>query len=197
VDWDFWFSALPCVVLPRVLMGSTPSPDEEVERDSPAMLDPHRFDTLRYRIQGNEPGERGGPGKAIVDVSRLPNNAIKLVWDGYYPPGVHRPFGDLCTNAWAPSNGVPLAFHHYVGSWEAFSHRDDVRKGVERTLAKWKALSSMRSGGVNDDARHGIKGFVKMVGAAAAKELLRGAGLPRNYTKPINDTADWETIESA
>jgi hypothetical protein len=202
-DWDFWFSALPCVVLPRVLMGSSAtSLEQNVDADAddadfPVFLDADRFDTLRYRVQGTEKGGTGGPGKAIVDVSRLPDNAIELAWGGTAPAGVHRPFGDLCTNAWAPSNGLPLAFHHYVGSWEAFSYRDDVRKGVERTFAKWKAQSAMRDGGVNDDARGGIRGFVKMVGEAAAQAMLRDAGLPRNYTRPTNDTSDWEAIEIA
>jgi hypothetical protein len=190
-DWDLWFSAVPCVVLPRVLMGAVPSADADVERDSPPFLDAHRFDTLRWLVQGTRRDERDGPGKAIIDVSRLPDNAIELAQE---TAGVHRPFGDMCTHAWAPGNGLPLAFHHYIGSWEEFSYRDDVRKGVERSMLKWEEQSAMQYGGYNDDARRGIKGFVSMVGEDVAMDLLRDAGLPRNYTKPTNDTADWVFI---
>jgi hypothetical protein len=190
-DWELWFSALPCVVLPRVLMGAVPSSDADVERDVPPFLDAHRFDTFRWRVQGTRRDESDGPGKAIVDVSRLPNDAVELVRDS---AGVHRPFGYMCTNAWAPGNGLPLAFHHYIGSWEQFSYRDDIRKGVDRSTAKWIDQSTMQHGGVNDDARGGINGFISMVGKGVAMDLLRNAGLPRNYTKPTNDTADWVFI---
>jgi hypothetical protein len=190
-DWDLWFSAVPCVVLPRVLMGSVPSADADVERGVPPFLDAHRFDTLRWRVQGTRRDEKDGPGKAIVDVTRLPNNAVELVRDD---AGIHRPFGNLCTHAWAPGNGLPLAFHHYIGSWEEFSYRDDVRKGVDRSRLKWEEQSAMQYGGYNDDARDWIKGFVSVVGEDVAADLLRDAGLPRNYTKPTNDTADWVFI---
>jgi hypothetical protein len=196
-NWDLWFSALPCVVLPRALMGAVASPDADVERDVPQGLDAHRFDTLRWRIQGTGRDDGDGPGKAIVDVSRLPAHAIDVASSGNGTTSPHRPFRDLCTNGWAPSNGLPLAFHHYLGSWEEFSHRDDIRKGLDRSLLKWEDKSELRYGGVNDDARHGILGFVDMVGEHVAAELLRDAGLPRDYAKPPHETAGWEFIGSA
>jgi hypothetical protein len=195
-DWDLWFSALPCVVLPRALLGAVASPDADVERNVPAVLDAHRFDTLRWRIQGTFRDGGDGPGKAMVDVSRLPASATELASKGNGTASPHRPFGDLCTNGWPPSNGLPLAFHHYLGSWEEFSFRDDIRKGLDRSLLKWTDKSTLHAGGVNDDARSGILGFVEMVGESEAVELLRDAGLPRDYVKPAHETRDWDFIGS-
>jgi hypothetical protein len=195
-DWDLWFSALPCVVLPRALLGAVASPDADVERNVPAVLDAHRFDTLRWRVQGTVRDDGDGPGKAIVDVSRLPASANELASRGNGTASPHRPFGELCTNGWPPSNGLPLAFHHYLGSWEEFSFRDDIRKGLDRSHLKWTDKSSLDGGGVNDDARSGILGFVEMVGESDAVELLRDAGLPRGYVKAAHETRDWDFIGS-
>jgi hypothetical protein len=189
-NWDMWFSALPCVVLPRALFGAVPTSSEgEVMRDVPGYLDARRFDTLNWRYQGTDQKGGDGPGKAFVDVSRLPLDALEYA----KVPGIHRPFGEWCTHAFPRGDTLPLSVHHYLGSWEAFSYRDDVRKGGQRSIAKWRDQSVMQEGGLNDDARPWIAGFAKMVGDDAAKELLRDAGLPRDFKKSENETG-WEFI---
>jgi hypothetical protein len=188
-DWDLWFSARPCVVLPRVLIGAKESPEPDVARAVPDFLDPYRFDTFRWRHQGTRRENRGGPGKGFVDLSRLPSGA-------YSGRGkTHQPFGDEhCTHPWATGTGPPLMMNHYIGSWEAYSYREDARKGTFRSFEAWKKKSEKANGGVNDVARHWITGFVNMVGDDAAKALLRDAGLPRNYSMPENETAGWAYV---
>jgi hypothetical protein len=198
-DWDLWFSARPCVVLPRVLIGAAPSDEADVRRGVPDFLDPYRFDTLRWRYQSTPRTSRNDIGKSFVDLSRLPASLFDEElprWRnaaGNYPRGIgiHRPFGNYCTHPRATATGPPLILNHYVGSWEAFSYRDDVRKGVGRSYQKWKDQSESTAGGINDLARHWIQGFVRMVGQEAAEELLRDAGLPRNYTKLANESHGW------
>jgi hypothetical protein len=187
-DWNLWFSARPCVVLPRALFSAINSTDEEVSKDVPPFLDAKRFETLAWRHQGTEMRRSDGPGKAIIDVSRLPDDAPDRTGE---TETAHRPFGDFCTHSWPIANGLPLLIHHYLGTWEAFSYRDDARKGLARTIEKWRDQAQLNLGGVNDEARAWIRGFVAMVGEERAKQLLKGAGLPRGYKKTENETAEW------
>jgi hypothetical protein len=198
-EWDLWFSARPCVSIARVLIGAAPSSESDVRRGVPDFLDPHRFDTFRWRYQSTPRTSRNDPGKSFVDLSRLPSGLFDQELPrlrnaaGNYPRGIgiHRPFGNYCTHPRATATGPPLLLNHYVGSWEAFSYRDDVRKGARRSYPKWKEQAEGTVGGINDLARPWIQGFVNMVGPEAARELLRDAGLPRNYTKPANESDGW------
>jgi hypothetical protein len=182
-DWDVWFSAKPCVVLPRVFVSAKESSEADVAKGVPDFLDPYRFDTLRWRHQGTKRDFRGGLGKGFVDLSWLPYEAINGT-TGH----IHQPFGDkYCTHPKATADGLPLMLNHYVGSWEEYSHRDnDARKGGFRSFETWKKRSGRAWGGINDLARPWIAGFVKM--------LLMDAGLPRNYTMSENETAEWARV---
>jgi hypothetical protein len=190
-DWDVWFSARPCVVLPRMLVGATPSNESDVANGVPPFLDPYRFDTFRWRYQSTKRHRSDGPGKGFVDLSRLPASYLDETARLRTKGSVHRPFMRHCTHSWPAGNRLPLIMNHYVGSWEAYSYRDDVRKGGIRTHADWKKKAAGTDGGINDYARPWINGFVSMVGVEAAKALLRDAGLPRNYTKSTNESEGW------
>ena len=69
----------------------------------------------------------------------------------------------------------------YLGSWEQYSFREDARKGTKRN-EKWIRHSLQKGGGVDDEVRGWIAGFVELVGEAAAIDLLRDVGLPQNLT---------------
>jgi hypothetical protein len=181
-DWNLWFSALPCVTVQRTLFGTVPSSVENVSRDVPDYLEARRFHTLNYMYQA----EPDPPGKSFVDLSRIPWDAKKYM--GLYA-SPHRPFGDWCASGWLLTDSLALRINHYLGSWEQFSYRDDVRKGTaEKSIDKWRERAAMQQGGLNDDARPWIAGFVKLVGDEAAKELLRDAGLLREFKKSENAT---------
>jgi hypothetical protein len=150
-----------------------------------------RLDTIRYRYQAT-PRERGktdGLAKAVVDVSRLPPGVLEIAPDG----SAHRPFRSdaVCRHAFPPAQVLPLVIHHYLGSWEAFSFRDDARKGTLRTREKWEARSGLRDGGRNDDAAAWLSEFAAWVGPDQAKRLLQGAGLPPGYAMSEQETAGW------
>jgi Glycosyl transferase family 2 len=191
-DWVQWFSARPCMAVPRVLFSAVPSSPNEVTNQVPSVVQAHQFDTLKYRYQATPAtavGATDGVAKSLVDLARLPRNAVSASQGG----SAHRPFKSdaICTHAFPPSGVLPLVIHHYLGSWEAFSHRDDVRKGGLRTREKWEERSVLKAGGINDGARPWIRGFVKMVGNDAAVELLKDAGLPPGYRKSDNETREW------
>jgi Glycosyl transferase family 2 len=176
-DWVQWFSARPCMAIPRVLFSAAPSPHEDVTNQVPSIVKAEQFDTLQYRYQATPaaPGATDGVAKSLVDLARLPRNAVSASKGG---GSAHRPFKSD-------------AICHYLGSWEAFSYRDDVRKGGLRTREKWEERSALKAGGINDAARPWIRGFVKMVGNDAAVELLKDAGLPPGYQKSGNETREW------
>jgi hypothetical protein len=194
-NWSIWFSFRPCFTVPRAMFSAFPSSEADVSRDVPKFVNARRFDTLNWRYQATDRWSSDGPGKSIIDVSRLPENArSEARTQGGGTP--HRPFPNHCTHSWAVSSGLPIVIHHYLGSWEEFSFRDDVRKGGGKTFQLWRDLSRLRDGGINDDAREWISGFLEMVGETFAKELLRDVGLPVSYRAPISDTEDWAPVES-
>jgi hypothetical protein len=194
-DWPHWFSQ-PCFTVPRILFSAAEQGENRRDEDAlslPSFMNASQFDTLRYRYQATPAGGADGLAKSIMDVSRLPVGLGRALSPDALPePGnAHRPFRDWCTHAWPKPGTLPLVIHHYLGSWEAFSFRDDARRGGLRTVEKWRERSNVRDGGVNDDARRWVVGFVRMVGDAAARELLKDAGLPPDYQKPENETALW------
>jgi hypothetical protein len=187
--WHHWFSDKPCMTIPRVLFGAVPSPHEEVSRGVPSFVDARQFSTLNWRYRATPPDSTDGLAKSIMDVSRIPSNVTVDVWAG----SPHRPFDSMCAHAFPQRDSLPLVIHHYLGSWEAFSFRDDARRGGLRTVEKWQQRSALRYGDASDDARPWIRGFVDFVGEDAAA-LLQDAGLPRGYRMTENETAAWSTL---
>jgi hypothetical protein len=188
--WHHWFSDKPCMTFPRVLFGAVPSPHEDVTREVPSFVDARQFSTLNWRYRATPPGATDGLAKSIMDVSRIPSNVTVDVWAG----SPHRPFDSMCSHAFPRRDSLPLVIHHYLGSWEAFSFRDDARRGGLRTVEKWQQRSALRYGDASDDARPWIRGFVDCVGEDAAAALLQDAGLPRGYRMTQDETAAWSTL---
>jgi hypothetical protein len=189
-NWVRWFSSKPCMTIPRVLFSAVPSRPEDVTNNVPSIVEAHQFATLAYRYQATPTkGDTDGAAKSIVDLSRLPWDADRFSKGG----SAHRPFKNdtVCAHQFPPTGVLPLVIHHYLGSWEAFSFRDDARKGGLRTREKWEERSALQGGGINDGARPWIRGVVRMVGNDAAVELLKGAGLPPGYQKSDNETLEW------
>jgi hypothetical protein len=77
---------------------------------------------------------------------------------------------------------LPIGIHHYLGSWEQYSYRDDARDGGDaHSYETWQRKGSALVS-TDDEIRPWIGGFVNMVGNATALSLLEGAGLPTNRT---------------
>jgi len=185
----FWYSHFQqshCVTLARGLKVAIESTDEEVARDVPSFIeDPRRFDTLRFRYRASVPTSRDGPGKSIIDVSKV-NQTIDYRM-GY---NAHKVLRATCPDIWVGFNQLPIGIYHYLGSWEAYSYRDDARSGLKlHSYEKWATLGKTSRGGADDFVRPWIRGFADLVGEADAKYLLQDAGLPSNYTETRNFTA--------
>jgi hypothetical protein len=152
-----------CILVPRVTYGGVESTSQEVQKDVPSFLDGMKFDTLRFRHRGNH--GTGGVAKTILDVTHAPKRKKY---------GVHVLLNaELCSNH--KSHSI-LGIHHYLGSWESFSFRDDARQGQDRTRARFDVRTNLRSVMNDDEIRPWVKGFVEYVGEPLAKHLLQDVG---------------------
>jgi hypothetical protein len=153
-----------CISVPRVAYGSVESSTQEVQKDIPSFLDGMKFDTLRFRHRGKH-GD-GGPVKSILDVTHAPQA-------GRY--AVHQLLGRVRCSSRYTSHSI-LGIHHYLGSWESYSFRDDARQGKEHNRQRFDKKSNLRSVMNDDEIRPWVKGFVEYVGEPLAKHLLQDVG---------------------
>ena len=80
------------------------------------------------------------------------------------------------------------------GSWEAYSFREDARKGGDRNYDRWLERSNMTTanGGTSIISWPWMRGFIDLVGGTEiALYLLQDAGkFPRDYNATAN-IQDW------
>ncbi|KAL7540482.1 hypothetical protein ACHAWF_006883 [Thalassiosira exigua] len=165
-----------CVHVPRALYGAVESPESHLAPDYPEWIDPDRFDTLRFRHRLTPQGGRDGLGKGLIDVSLLTEDDLRS------GGRTHSPIVSACGGGEKFRNygTLPLGIHHYLGSWESYSFRQDARAGWLRSYDIWLEQSTKQEGGKDDEICSWAKGFEKEVGESAARELLRDAGLPKS-----------------
>ena len=86
----------------------------------------------------------------------------------------HRPIVSVCPRGtmWKNYGDSPLGIHHYLGSWESYSYRDDSRKNTLRSHEIWKKRSTKKHGGADDELRPWIQGFVRSMGNSLPKTSL-------------------------
>ena len=178
-----------CITIPRTLYGAVDSNKTEVEQNVPTeIVDPWRLDTLRWRYRATARGEIEGLAKSVMDVSKI----LKADFNG--GGNAHRVLKRICPSPWIKYKDSPLGIHHYLGGWEAYSFREDARKGTLRSHDVWLERSQQQKGGPDDIMRPWIQGFVSAVGESEARRLLHDAGLPSNYRVDRNVTASWKSI---
>jgi hypothetical protein len=202
-------TSLPCVQIPRLRFGAVETnlhSDPSLLRISDTSMnswDVSRLATLRWRMHadvGNYPLNR--ISKVVVDLSRVE-------WQYLMPvASIHRPIEHYCKKRKLHIRAPEQLFvvHHYLGTWEQFSYREDSRAGNERSrkvssfiICETSAMSSFvalsdsvlhprhssqmydRAASVNASVRNEIipwlEGFVTDVGSTRAKYLLKDAGV--------------------
>ena len=124
-----FYSHSPCIMMPRLRYGSVESTAEQVSRDVPIGFNGTAFQTLRYRKHGPPFQKRlYGPGKTIIDVSRIQNKHIRTA-------NPHRPVKICTKEVFLKPDKSPLIVRHYLGSMEQFLFRDDARQAnMEKKL---------------------------------------------------------------
>ena len=111
----------PCIMIPRLQFGSVESREEQVSSQVPMDLNGSTFQTLRFRKYG-PPSEFFGLVKTIIDLSRVDPVHIQI-------GSAHRPLFQYCPKQlrYLKVPQSPLVVRHYLGTWEEFFFRDDVR----------------------------------------------------------------------
>jgi len=184
-SWDPLLNNM-CFMIPRMLYGGKEITKEELAMALPegAVVKPSQLDTVRWRY--HNPGAKAkhnGPAKVIIDVSGLaPFFPLKV-------DSPHRPIRDVCgpSALYKDIKESPFRINHYLGSWEAYSFRDDSRKGAERSREIWEFRANSSNAERSDEAASWLKGFYKQVGVDRANIVLDGAGLPETYIPPEDD----------
>ncbi len=175
-----------CISCPRLQFGAKESTEQERQHlvpETTPMIDADRLDTLRFRKHAERQDfVKNGLSKSIIDVSRVKE----------FPriQSLHRPIKTICTAPWKDDWDSGLRINHYLGSWEAYSFRDDSRRGGERSFEGW-AFKAQDAEETDDNIRPWIGGFVQQHGADQAVQLLQGAGLPRGYQPEDQVNKNW------
>eukprot|EP00934_Nitzschia_sp_Nitz4_P004055 Nitzschia sp. Nitz4//scaffold133_size116822//179//1776//NITZ4_003788-RA/size116822-snap-gene-0.0-mRNA-1//1//CDS//3329535339//4045//frame0 len=170
--------------------------DDETNALLSGVVDPDRLDTIRYNQHAlRNDRSANGLSKAIMDVSRIDFYAHKFT-------GVHRPIPELCPNPYLWAHESLLTVNHYIGTWEAYSFRDDSRRGGIRDYEKYQSKLSRIQDRTETVIVPWIGGFVRSVGREKARELLQGTGLPRDYQNTLttewgNTTSHWDAVDQA
>ena len=137
------------------------------------------------------------PGKAIVDVSRIPRKSLSVL----HVLNPHRPVEE-CTveNTWITENQAVVLTHHYVGTYPQWSFRDDPRTAAwtkptaklaesrnitipkskittaTRSRERYETFAQLDAHVVDDSIRGWLQDFVEEEGLASVLHLLKGAG---------------------
>lgn len=176
--WYTHFQRSSCVTIARAMYSAVESKPEETAKDVPDFIDPVKFDTLRFRHRESPRTKLTADGKAksIIDVSKLTEKDYATAGHN-----MHRPIQSVCpSDRKIKYNDLPLGIHHYLGSWEAYSFRDDARDGQrQHNFEAWNKKAFKHEGGPDDQIRPWISGFANQVGAETARRLLQDAGLPK------------------
>ena len=120
----------PCIQIPRLRFGAKESTQSEVQRHTPAEFNASNFLTLRWRKHADPQNHHHNKiSKAMIDLSRVPSNELRPVMS------VHRPIRTLCgqRRLYIQSKDQVFLINHYLGSWEAYTYRNDSRVGKERS----------------------------------------------------------------
>jgi len=172
----------PCVSTYRTLYGAVDSTQAEISKDVPSIIDPRRFETLRWRQ--HLPHKHPQDGKVLLDVSRVDMKMLASE-DSFYRS--HKLLS-ICPSIYFNPDAF-FRLNHYVGNWEYYSFRqNDERAGARRNRDQWEKESIKMGGTSGDDIRPWIAGFFLSFGEDEASRLLRDCGLDPDYEAGIKKT---------
>jgi hypothetical protein len=174
-----------CIIMPRVLVGNQETPSIMNESHS---LNPIRFDTLRFRYRGFLRAKENGVGKCMLNVQQIKTFPVVV-----YNP--HRPVFEICPSPQGSTLlSSPFYLNHFVGSWEAYSYRDDIRKGRERSYDAYLA-KSRHNHIFESKISPWMEAFMEQVGLERGTILLKDSGLDSDYNASFKIN-EWKQVIS-
>jgi hypothetical protein len=123
-------SQTPCIQIPRIRFGARESSPSDVHRQVPAGFSGQSFGTLRWRQHASAANYNlNRISKTLIDLSRIHAADLQPI------DSIHRPIRSFCGHRKLHIRKAEqvLAIHHYSGTWEQYSFRDDARQGKERS----------------------------------------------------------------
>jgi hypothetical protein len=179
------YSERNCIAMPRVLVGNQETPSIMNESHP---LNPNRFDTLRFRYRGFFTAKENGIGKCMLNVQQIATLPIIVI-------NPHRPVLEICP---PPQGSIflssPFYLNHFVGSWEAYSYRDDSRKGREKSYEAY-TIKSRHNRIYEVNILPWMGAFMEQVGLERGKLLLKDSGLDSNYNAS-HKIKEWKQVIS-
>jgi hypothetical protein len=162
--------ASPCLLLPRLTFGTTPSSTDQISHHVPQGFVGTYFTTLQWRWHGGLDNFKvNRHPKGIIDVSRV---QVPLIPE--MTVEIHSPVRQYCNNLHTTNSKSSFVVHHYIGSWEQWGFRKDPRR--TKHLYDQKTYNQ----GEEDHIRPWLHGFVNQVGLEMASLLLQGVGKVEN-----------------
>ncbi|KAL3942468.1 MAG: hypothetical protein SGBAC_003352 [Bacillariaceae sp.] len=158
-----------CLCLKRQQFSGFESPQEAVTKDVPAVFDPYRFQTVRFRYHR----KKTIIGKCIIDASRVSVNV-------YTRLSQHMLIKE-CGNAWGQNDDL-MNVNHYLGTWDYFDRPNDIR-GKDRYKTYMKKnldVNKTITGRLGDTPRKWLASFLQNFGEENALAVLKGVGFPYN-----------------
>ena len=154
----------PCLVLPRLFFSAVETPGAANATSLPKET-MQTVSTLRFRAHAKKGGfEHNRFGKTLIDVSRIDS----------FPKRARNPHQPLqeCLEGTPTSTGAPyetalFRVHHYLGSWERYSGRNDSRRSREAFDTK-----NFVNDGSDDSITSWFDEFIDRFGPKQALDLL-------------------------
>jgi len=188
--YNFSFKWDVCVGMARVLFISSEEQNKTklyegavgLPSSSSLLGNPTVFDTLRFFYHARL-SEQSTLGKSLVDVSRVSYEDLAFTSFGAkVRVNAHRPFlicDPSVTNVDYDTSHFRV--QHYLGNWDAYSARSDLRRQKEKFQEK---NNPANIAGPIYDAQPWLKAFVKSMGSTeVATKFLRGVGGEYGYGK--------------
>jgi hypothetical protein len=166
----------PCLPMARLQL----STKEEQTNVNATTMTRHGFDTrdfltLRYQYHfGLKNHQKNRKVKSLIDLSQVPPDEFRLKYIH-----AHLAIKSRCryTEEFLGNRKSPIVAHHYVGTWNQWTFRDDPRSWTRKKRGKYEALSGE---GVllhqEKAATMWLDGFVNKHGIDKAKALLQDVG---------------------
>jgi hypothetical protein len=183
----------PCYLMLRTLFSAVESPPDILQDAGVAQygFDSNKFTTLKYYKHGEKGSWHDNHfGKVILDLSRVDDKLITRDM-----PNIHTPIeGEgMCNYPFRLYETGLLRVHHYLGSWEQYSAREDVRRNRDKF-----DVSAFVNFGTDYQLQGWLKRFVETVGVEKSKLLLQHSGMidvGKSYDLPLIDRPDYGYIK--
>lgn len=179
-----WISE-PCYLMPRLFFSAVESsPIQLAEADVTQFgFNTSRFNTLRYFHHAKRGRFNYNHfGKVILDLSRIKDRQMRV-------KNIHVPNRSCRYPPLKPYAAGILRVHHYIGSFDQYFSRNDVRRSKE----KFDDFGSV-SDGTDRQLQKWLKRFVDIVGVEKSLDLLEHAGIIDVGTTTIIEKEEYKVV---